>query len=130
MVAVERAPWQNTRVLTTLALVFIAGAATGALSMQFGLHERLHHAVAPSVSREEVLQRFKSELNLTADQAEKIRLVLDDYRQYYESVQDQLDDMRATGKSRIVQILNPEQRVKFEKMMNDIEPALPSAPAR
>ena len=57
-------------------------------------------------------------------QTEKLALVLDDYRQYYQSLQEQLDDLRATGKTRIMQILNPEQRDKFEKMMTDLAPQL------
>ena len=30
--AAERAPWMNPRILTTLMLVFLAGAATGAVA--------------------------------------------------------------------------------------------------
>src|SRR5271155_4163059 len=130
MVAVERAPWQNPRIVSTLMLVFLAGAATGALSMRFGLHDQLHrdqsHRPAQSgpENREAILNRFKTELNLSGPQTEKLALVLDDYRQYYQSLQDQLEDLRATGKTGIMQILDPEQRVKFEKMMNDLAPQL------
>ena len=44
-------------------------------------------------------------------------MVLEDYRQYYQSLQDQLDDVRSTGKTRILQILDDQQRAKFEKIM-------------
>jgi len=71
-----------------------------------------------------VLQRFKAELDLSGDQSEKLGMVLDDYRQYYQSLQDQLDDLRSTGKTRILAILNPQQRDRFEKMMNDLAPQL------
>ena len=54
-----------------------------------------------------MLQKFRTDLNLTPAQTEKISLVLDDYRHYYQSVQDQLDDIRATGKMRILQELDP-----------------------
>lgn len=129
MVAVERAPWQNPRIVSTLMLVFLAGAATGALSMRFGLHDQLHRDLArrPAASienREAILNRFKTELNLSAPQTEKLALVLDDYRQYYQSLQDQLEDLRATGKTGIMEILDPQQRVKFQKMMNDLAPQL------
>jgi len=141
--AVERAPWQTPRILTTLTLVFLAGAAAGALSMQFGLHGMLHRAssassgaprLAASVpahqpGHDAVLDRFQTELGLTAPQTEKLALVLDDYSQYYESLQEQLDDLRATGKTRILAILDREQRVKFEKMMNDLAPQLTGPPA-
>jgi hypothetical protein len=136
MAAAERAPWQNPRILTTLMLVFLAGAAAGALSMQFGLHGRIHrnptaaaHVDAHQPGHDAVLDRFKSELGLSAPQTEKLALVLDDYSQYYESLQEQLDDLRATGKTRIMQILDEEQRVKFEKMMNDLAPQLTGPPA-
>jgi len=124
MVAVERAPWMSPRILTTLMLVFLAGAATGALSMR-----AMHHSVQASAAqnREAVLNRFKTELDLDGAQVQKLSLLLDDYSQYYESLQEQLDDLRATGKTRIMAILNPQQRAKFERMMNDLAPQLTGA---
>lgn len=127
MLGAARAPWQNPRILSTLFLVFLAGGASGALWMQLGLHERLHRTVAAAPrepSREAVLQQFRTELDLSSDQSEKIALVLEDYQQYYQSLRDQLDDLRSTGKTRILQILNPDQRDKFEKRMNELAPQL------
>jgi Spy/CpxP family protein refolding chaperone len=126
-VASERATWQNPRIFSTLLLVFLAGAAAGAVSMKFGLHDLLHHPSAPA-SKEAVLQKFRTDLNLTPAQADRISLVLDDYRHYYQSVQDQLDDIRATGKMRILQELDPSQRDKFQKMMGEIPPQLAPKP--
>ncbi len=130
----ERATWQNPRILSTLLLIFLAGAATGAVSMKFGLHGVLHRPVA-AVSRpgapdnkDAVLQKFRTDLNLTPAQADKISLVLDDYRHYYQSVQDQLDDIRATGKMRILQELDPAQREKFQELMGGIPPQLAPKP--
>src|ERR1700685_837741 len=122
LAAAGRAPWQNPRILSTLILVFLAGGASGALWMQLDLHKRLHGVSA--ASREPSrgsgsginLQRFQSELNLSTAQSEKIALVLDDFSLYYQSLQDQADDLRATGKTRILQILDPNQRDKFEKL--------------
>ncbi|HML18236.1 MAG TPA: hypothetical protein VK419_14500 [Bryobacteraceae bacterium] len=106
--------------------MFLAGAATGAISMRFGIHGWLHPSAAAvrPATRDAVLNRFKTELDLDRAQTEKLSLVLDDYRQYYESLQEQLDDLRSTGKERILQILNPEQRIKFQKMMTDLAPQL------
>jgi Mg/Co/Ni transporter MgtE len=70
------------------------------------------------------MQRFKSELNLSGEQTEKLAMVLGDYRHYYDSLQDQLDDVRATGKKRILQILDQDQRAKFERIMGDLQPQL------
>ena len=125
---------KNPKVIGTLALVFLAGAAVGALIMQMGLHERLHRTVsaatatAPAGSKastnDAMVQRFKTELNLSADQTIKIANVLSDYREYYHSLQDQLDDVRSTGKTRIMQILDDQQRAKFEKIMGNLQPQL------
>jgi hypothetical protein len=125
--ASERATWQNPRIFSTLLLVFLAGATTGAVSMKFGLHDILHRSTPPA-SKEAVLQKFRTDLNLTPAQTDKISLVLDDYRHYYQSVQDQLDDIRATGKMRILQELDPSQRDKFQKMMGEIPPQLAPKP--
>jgi hypothetical protein len=122
----------NAKVAGTLAVVFLAGAAVGALTMQMGLHERLHRTVSAATlpvirkapSNDALVQRFKSELNLSTDQTDKIAMVLADYREYYHSLEDQLDDVRSTGKSRIMQILDEQQRAKFEKIMGDLQPQL------
>jgi Spy/CpxP family protein refolding chaperone len=127
MAVAERAPWQNPRILSTLTLVFLAGATAGALSMRLGLHQQLHPSAAiqsNQSNREAILNRFRTELDLTPAQTERLALVLDDYRQYYQSLQEQLDDLRATGKNNITRILTPEQRVKFEKIMTELEPQL------
>jgi Spy/CpxP family protein refolding chaperone len=121
---------QNPKVISTLVVVFLAGAAVGALAMQLGLHDKLHRTAAaaskpvPLAAKDAVLQRFKTELNLTSAQTQQISSILDDYRHYYQSLQDQLDDVRALGKSRIVQILDDAQRQKFDKMMNELQPQL------
>src|SRR6266404_4958174 len=132
MVAAERAPWQNPRILSTLMLVFLAGAAAGALSMRMGLHDKLHRTAAAASrepNRDAVQNKFRTELELSGAQTEQIGLVLEDYRHYYQSLQDQFDDLRSTGKNRILQVLNPDQRVKFEKMMADLAPQLTDTPA-
>jgi Spy/CpxP family protein refolding chaperone len=128
----ETRPWQNPRVVSTLFLVFLAGAAFGALWMRLDLHNRLHRTISVAAStkeasRDAVLQNFKTKLDLTSEQTQKIALVLEDYRHYYDSLQDQLDDMRATGKNRILEILDPGQREKFEKMMEELAPQLQPA---
>ena len=101
--------------------------------MRLGLHQQLHRSAAAathqtaSQSNDAILNRFRTELDLTPAQTEKLALVLDDYRQYYQSLQEQLDDLRATGKNSITRILNPEQRVKFEKIMTELEPQITGA---
>ena len=129
MIQNSPAPWRNPRIVSTLVLVFLAGASAGALAMRFGLHDKIHKTVsaASQPSREAVLQNFKTKLDLSPEQTDQIATVLEDYRQYYESLQDQLDDLRSTGRNRILQVLAPAQREKFEKMMSDLAPQLDSS---
>ena len=102
--------------------------------MQYGLHDRLHRVVAAAApqgsSREAVLQNFKAKLDLSSEQTDQIAVVLQDYSHYYESLQDQLDDLRSTGLSRILQILQPGQREKFEKMRTELAPQLAVEPKK
>lgn len=121
----------NPRIVFTLVVVFLAGAVTGMLGMRYGLHDQLHQTVAAGDGRDAVLDRFRDELKLSDDQAVKLAEVLNDYGHYYKSVEDQMrelhlreqiEDLRSTGKSRIMEILNDEQRKKFEKMMPEIAP--------
>lgn len=124
----------NPRIASTLLLVFLAGAAVGMLGMKYGLHDRLHRVAAAAPSRESshdaMLQDFKAKLDLSSEQTDQIAVVLQDYSHYYESLQDQLDDLRSTGLSRILQILQPGQREKFEKMRAELVPQLGGEPKK
>ena len=113
----------NPRILMTLLLVFLAGAAAGALGMRYGLHA-IPLKPGPywkEGGKEISLQRFKRELDLSPEQAEQMETVLDDFVLYYQTLQTQMDEVRASGKERILRILNPEQRKKFEKTMSELQ---------
>jgi Spy/CpxP family protein refolding chaperone len=125
MVNTESASWRNPKILATLILVFVAGALAGATGMRLGLHDRIHPSYSGSLgspkTAELFLGRCEKELNLTREQSEQMRTVLDDYKQYYQSLQDSLEEVRATGKSRIMAVLNEEQRVRFEKILSEMK---------
>lgn len=123
MIGGTNVSWRNPRILLTLMLVFLSGAVAGALSMRFGLHELLHKS-GPywrEESKEISLQRFKRELDLTPEQAEQMETVLDDFVLYYQTLQTQMDEVRASGKERILRILNSEQRKKFDRIMTELQ---------
>jgi Spy/CpxP family protein refolding chaperone len=56
------------------------------------------------------IREWKEQLSLTGEQERQLTSVLDDFSRYY-------DNLLADGNTRILQILNPEQRRKFERMM-------------
>ncbi len=111
-----RAPWQSPSVLFTLICVFLAGAATGAVTMRFGFPPEKHKLSWNEAGREFTLQKFKKELDLTPDQTQEFERILDDFMTYYQFALAQMEDVRATGKSKILKILREDQKVKFEKM--------------
>ena len=117
------ASWQNPRVLTTLLLVFLCGSLAGALVMRYGVHTAMHKAPPAWTEggREISLQRFEKELDLTPDQSREMERILDDFMMYYHTLQSQMDEVRGTGKERILRILNDDQKKRFEGMLQDLQ---------
>jgi hypothetical protein len=113
-----REPWKNPQILVTLALVFLCGAVAGALIYR-GASQPVKAVSWNDANKEVTLKRLQKELNLTPDQTAEIETVLDDFTMYYQMLQAQMDEVRATGKSRIDQLLTEEQRKKFGRIMND-----------
>ena len=110
--------------LGVLLLVFLCGAATGALAMRM-FASRMPAAAAWSAGgREWTLEMMKKELDLTPQQAAEIETVLDEFVLYYQNLQGQMDDFRAEGKKRILRVLTPEQRARFEKMVGKLNAKL------
>jgi hypothetical protein len=123
MSAADRASWQNPRILALLLSIFLFGGIVGALTMRAGLHEKLHRG--SSYWKDDKTQFFsydklKTQLNLSAEQSERLKTILDDFVKYHEDLQAQIEDVRATGKNRIVQMLTPEQRQRFEQLCNQL----------
>jgi hypothetical protein len=54
------------------------------------------------------------------EQSERLKTILDDYAKYHEDLEAQIEDVRATGRTKIVQILTPEQRKRFEKLSEQL----------
>ncbi len=117
MTSAHSAGWQNPRILLTLAVVFLCGVTVGMLA-----HHLMHGTQPPNPDaskppQELLMTRLKTELNLTPEQSEQLKTVLDDFFTYYYTLQAQLDDVRASGKQRIYRILNDGQKKKFEQIM-------------
>lgn len=115
----DRPSWQNPRVLAILVLVFLCGAVFGALSMRNILRARLHPASSSAFWRNDTplsYDNLTKELKLSPEQRRQLRSILDDYARYRQDLQAQLDDWKATGKNQILQILDPDQRARFEQL--------------
>ena len=123
---VQRTVWKNPRLVLTLSLIFLCGAIAGAVANGRFSHHGLNFSSKSNLSwreggKEIALQRFKKELDLTSTQAEQVETILDDFMMYYQMLQSQMDEVRASGKVRILRVLNEEQRRKFEKMLSEMQ---------
>ena len=117
----EKASWVRSwdpkvACMVTLTLVFLCGAAAGAVAMNLGVHNRLHQpSFDTPVGRELYFSRMQRELNLTPAQQEQMESILNDFWQYYRTVLSE-------SKTKVEQILNEEQRKKFERILQERQP--------
>jgi hypothetical protein len=103
----------KTLCAVTLVLVFLCGAVAGALAMNLGVHSVLHQpAFDTPAGKALYFEHLQKELQLSPSQAEQMRSILNDFWDYYRSV---LSD----SKVRVEQVLNEEQRKKFEKLLQE-----------
>lgn len=114
--------WSNPRVLLTFALIFLCGALVGAIAITLTAQTQVYTASSPQeLNSKLTLTRLTSELDLSESQQKRLRVILDDYFQYYHALQDQLDEVKASGRQGITDILTEEQKVAFEKMLNEAQ---------
>ena len=123
MSAGNRPLWLSPRLLLTVFLVFFAGALVGALTMRWTLQRADYRPAAFYTidGREVPLEQLVKELQLNSAQAQELETMLDDFVKYVQMLQTQMEEVRASGKSRIFDILDEEQRTKFEKMMAEVQ---------
>ena len=113
----HRTSWSNPKVLAAVLLVFLCGAAFGALALRLTTRTPSRATGPDSVAKS--VARFQQELNLSSEQAGKLEIILDDYMKYMHDLQSQMDDVRVHGKEMVLKILNEDQRKKFEKLIAD-----------
>jgi len=97
----------------SLALVFLCGALAGALVMDFGVHNRLRPPSFETAQGQALyFDRLQRELDLTPAQSDQVKSILNDFWQYYRTVLSE-------GRGRIEQVLTPEQRQKFARLLQE-----------
>lgn len=124
--------WSNRKVLGILAIIFVCGAACGSAVTQAFLHSRMNNGSnyqKMERARQIGWQRLKDELKLTPAQVEIVTKELDDYAKYYQNIEDQREDVAQLGTQHILNILTPEQRERFYKLLGIPAAALKATPA-
>lgn len=85
----------------------------GALVMDLGVHNRQRTpAYETGQGQNLYFERLQKELNLDSKQSEQVKSILNDFWLYYKSVLSE-------GRTRIEQVLTPEQRAKFEQILQE-----------
>jgi uncharacterized membrane protein len=106
-------PRPNEKIaIVSFVLVFLCGAVLGAVVMSFSGHANLHGTAPLATGLSMSVREWKEQLDLSDQQTVQLTSVLDDFSHYY-------DNLLADGNSRIMQILNPEQRRKYEQMLRE-----------
>lgn len=99
----------KTTVAATLISVFLCGAIAGAVAMNLVDPHHPSRLVWISGKRPDI-NEWKRELNLTDVQTRQLEVILDDFSKYY-------DNVLADGKTRVLQLLDEDQKRKFNEML-------------
>ena len=98
--------------IVSMLLVFLCGALLGAVLMSYREHSGIHGTHPGSDRMSMSIREWKEQLNLTDEQTRQLTSVLDDFSHYY-------DNLLSDGNTRIRQILNDDQKKKYERMIED-----------
>lgn len=96
-----------------LALVFLAGGVVGAVTMDLVVGSRPRVAAFDTPQgKAAYFSRVQKDLDLTPEQARQMESILNDFWQFYRTV-------LADSKQRIDQILTPQQKLRFEQLLQE-----------
>ncbi len=109
------------KALGILLVIFVAGLASGIL----GTRAYDRHAAQVKLNpleqqREVAMERLSRDLSLDADQARKVQTILDEYIMMEADLLSQVRTLQQQGRKEILQVLEPEQRTKFETMVRPV----------
>jgi Spy/CpxP family protein refolding chaperone len=75
--------------------------------------------------RQHAVERFTRELSLSAEQRQQLETILDETKKKYQGISEttrpQYEAARQEGREKIRVILTPEQKVKFEELIREID---------
>ena len=100
----------RTTLCISFALIFLCGAVSGALLVNWSSTHASHSTKGHFDSRFELLH-LQKELDLTDEQTRQLSIVLDDVAKYY-------DNVLSDGQTRLMQMLDDKQKAKFQRLLN------------
>jgi Spy/CpxP family protein refolding chaperone len=116
----------NTKSILAVLLVFIFGVASGALVTHVIHQARFESFFTKGVHppREDIIvQRLTSKLDLDRQQQDKVRAIIHEtqlsMQQIRRQSRPQIEGVLAEGQQRISALLTPQQREKYEKIIEE-----------
>ncbi len=123
----------KNKALALITLVFLLGVALGAVGHSVADRRVLGARtpgqppafLQPRPNPPRAMARLTNELKLTPEQQKQIGDILADMQHRYDVVHDQMnpefEQIREQGHEQIRQVLNPEQRPKFEDFLRRVD---------
>lgn len=108
----------KTKAFAVLVAVFLAGFVSGAVALriyhqQTAQAERIDLNSQPAI----VTQHLRDELSLSETQTAQVEEILDYYIMHEADLLTQARQLRVEARERILELLNEEQRKKFENVI-------------
>jgi len=112
---------ERKRAVLFVVLIFLCGALSGAVGVN--LWRRVSVSAEPAAStpptqnRLHAVESFTKRLDLKPEQAQQLTQILDETRSAYRRHELEIESVRRMGNNRIRDILNNEQKAKFDEMI-------------
>ena len=111
-----------------VGVVFLLGAALGGMIGYVFAHHTALAAPAQlteTARRAQKVQRLTQELDLSADQAKQLDVIMASvqaqYKAIHQTTDPQINEARQRGREQIRAILTPEQKPKFEEFLRRLD---------
>lgn len=114
---------KNFKAMAGILLVFILGAAGGALVTHMIEKARFEHFISGGHRMREnvIVERLTKKLDLDGRQQEQVRAILHEthegIRQVRSRIHPQIEALLTAGQDRIKAVLQPDQREKFDRII-------------
>jgi len=114
----------NRKAIALIVIVFLLGIAIGAVGHSLADRRVFGAGVRPAGGPPGLVPRMTHELDLSADQQQKLTQILTDMKARFDAVHQQMnpqfEQIRNEGHDQIRQLLTPDQRPKFETFLQQL----------
>jgi len=118
---------KNFKAIAGILLVFLLGAAGGALVTHMIHKARFEHFISGGhrMREEFVVERLTRKLDLDGSQQEQVKAIMHEtytgIRQIRSRTRPQIEALLAAGQDRIKTVLRPDQREKFVRIVAECQ---------